>query len=188
MTSKKKLIELASRAKQYDQDAFSELFDIYFEPLKRYIYYQTGELEVAEELASEVFTKALQCINDFSDRGGTIGAWLYGIARNLVARHRYDKSKAHTVALGKAELLAGKESPEKSAIDSATYESLYDAISDLPNEQKEVVVLRFIEGFDSKTVASLMGKKPGAVRALQHRAIVALRKTMSLTERSEGLL
>lgn len=167
---------MASRAKRAEPEAFGELFDLFFEKLRRFMYYHTGDLNAAEDLASEVFVKAMDGIDKFEDRGGTVGAWLFGIARNMLARHREAAGKASFVELGDDLTQDEDEYPEKLMLTFSSHEQLYDALRMLPDEQREIVLLRFMEGYDVKTVARITGKKPGNVRVLQYRAIGALRK------------
>ncbi len=176
MLSKKELIDIASRAKKYEPEALDRLFDFYFNRLRRYMYYRTGDLEKAEDLASETLTEAIEKIGNFKDRGGTIGAWLFGIARNMLARERAVEGKAEIVELDERFSTSEKDQPETIVLEKLSHEELYVALSRLPDEQREVILLRFIEGFDAKTVGKLIGKKAGAVRALQFRAIQSLKK------------
>lgn len=177
-----KLIDIASRAKQYDPEAFAEIFDLFFEKIRRYMYFHTGDIDMAEDLAAEVFTLALECIKNFDDRGGSIGSWLYGIARNTLAGHYRSIGKSSIVPLDSEFPAPETEKPEETVLSELTYADLYRAMALLPPEQKEVVILRFIEGYRVKTVAKMMNKSPGAVRALQHRALVSLRKTFKPEE------
>lgn len=189
MSSKDDLVDLARRAKACDPQAFGELFDLYFEKLRRYICYQIGDLDMAEELASEVFSKALGSISRFDDRGGTLGAWLYGIARNLVARQRESLAKNRPVDFEEVLSITDGNTPEQAFLRNESYGDLYRAIGVLSDDHRDVVFFRFIEGHDVKTVAELMDKKPAAVRLLQHRAIIALRGvmgTMGETTRGDG--
>ncbi|MBN2169325.1 MAG: sigma-70 family RNA polymerase sigma factor [Actinobacteria bacterium] len=178
MTSDK-LSEIAARAKQHDPGAFSELFDLFFERLRGYMYFKTGDLDMAEDLAAETLARGFENIDNFTDRGGTIGAWLFGIARNLMARERESKAKAELVELDKGALVADEELTDLEVLEKLDHAELYRAISTLPDEQQEVVLLRFMERYDVRTVAKIMGKKPGAVRALQFRAFNSLRETLS---------
>ncbi|MCJ7653459.1 MAG: RNA polymerase sigma factor [Actinobacteria bacterium] len=174
--SKRELIDIAARARRYELEAFERLFDLYFERLRRYAYYKTGDIEMAEDMAADVLTKALESIDNFKDRGGTIGAWLFGIARNLLAREREAAGKAETVELDGDLPVTEEEQTEKIVMAKLSHEELYEALRNLPEEQREVVLLRFMERHDVKTVARIMRKRPGAVRALQFRAISALRE------------
>ena len=175
LISSQELVDLAEKAKLYEPEALSRLFDLYFEKLRRYMYYKTGSLERAEDLAAEVLTKGIESIGSFKDRGGTIGAWLFGIARNLLAREREAAGKAEMVELEDQLLLEEEEQPERVVLVKLSNEELYRALSRLPDEQREVVLLRFMEGYDARTVGEIMGRKPGAVRALQFRAVQALK-------------
>ena len=176
MISSQELIDVAEKAKLYEPEALAQLFDLYFEKLRRYVYYKTGNLEKAEDLAAEALTKGIEGIGNFKDRGGTIGAWLFGIARNLLARERETAGKAQLVELEDELPVEEEEQPERLVLVKLSNEELYDALSRLPDEQREVVLLRFMEGYDAKTVGEIMGRKPGAVRALQFRAIQALKE------------
>lgn len=170
------LIEVAERAKGCDPEAFSRLFDIFFERMRRYMYYHTGSVDAADELASEVFASALESIGNFEDRGGTIGHWLYGIARNLLSEHFRAEGRVVRGLLEPAALASDPADPESYALDRLDHEDVYRAVDRLPDEQREVVILRFIEGYRVREVASVMDKTPGAVRALQHRAMASLRR------------
>lgn len=175
-------IDVAARAKDRDPDAFAALFDRYFEKIRRYVFFQTGDIEAADDLAAEVFRQALESIDNFSDRGGSIGSWLYGIARNMIAAHFRTTGKANTTPLDEAAPIADPRAPERLVIERATYQQLYQAISRLPEGQREVVILRFIEGYRVNAVARILGKRPGAVRAQQHRAVAALRRMYEVDE------
>lgn len=170
---------LAVRAKRHEADAFAELFDTFFEKLRRYAYYQTGDLDRAEDIAAEVIKTAIESIDRFDDKGGMLGAWLYGIARNLLARHFREQGLRPEVRLDEAPAIESGEVPEDLVLSNLTYAELYSAISKLPDDQKDVIILRYIEGYRSKTVARIMDKKPGAVRAIQHRAILTLKKALA---------
>jgi RNA polymerase sigma-70 factor, ECF subfamily len=176
MPPKKELVEIAARAKGCDPEAFSQLFDLFFERMRRYVYYHTGSLDTADELASEVFASALESIDNFQDRGGTIGHWLYGIARNLLSEHYRTEGKAVREKLELAKAVWDGSDPESQVLAVLDYEDIFRALDRLPDDQREVVVLRFIEGYRVGEIASILGKTPGAVRAQQHRALISLRR------------
>ena len=179
---KRDLVDIASRARSRDPGAFAEIFDLFFEKLRRYAYYRTGDMQLAEDLASETLTSGLESIDRFRDKGGSIGAWLFGIERNLVARQKEVIGRAEFVQIGD-DMPADEEGmTETLVIDRLTHEQLYTALSRLPEEQRDVVLLRFMEQYDVKTVARIVGKKPGAVRALQFRAISNLRALLETGE------
>lgn len=174
--------EIASGAKRYDAEAFATLFDAFFEKIRRYAYFHTGDESLADDLASEVFSQALESIDGFTDRGGTIGPWLYGIAKNVVASHFRKAAGKQTISLEEAAYAPAPDCPEDEALTNLSHEDLYEALSILSGDQKAIVLLRFIEGFDVNTVAKIVGKRPGAVRTQQHRAIAALRERFKAME------
>jgi RNA polymerase sigma-70 factor, ECF subfamily len=176
LISSQELIDVAEKAKLYEPEALTRLFDLFYEKLRRYMYYKTGSLDRAEDLAAETLTKGIENIGNFRDQGGTIGAWLFGIARNMLARERETAGKAEIVELDEQLPVEEEQQPERLTLVQLSNEELYGALSRLPDEQREVVLLRFMEGFDAKTVGELMGKKSGAVRALQFRAIQSLKE------------
>ncbi|MHB8895348.1 MAG: sigma-70 family RNA polymerase sigma factor [Candidatus Geothermincolia bacterium] len=168
-------VEVASRARGYDPEAFAALFDAFYEKIRRFAYFHTGDEHLADDLAAEVFSQALESIDKFTDRGGTIGPWLYGIAKNVIASHFRSSTSKSTLPLDEAVPAPSADCPEDRALRNLSHEGLYQALCILTDDQKAIVVLRFIEGYDVKTVARALGKKPGAVRTQQHRAIAALR-------------
>jgi RNA polymerase sigma-70 factor (ECF subfamily) len=173
------LSSLAARAKRREASAFEELFEQFFEKLRRYAYYQLGDLDRAEDLAADVIRAAIESIDRFDDQGGSLGAWIYGIARNLIARQHKERGAGREVGIEESDGLHSAEFTEDLVIKDLSYLELYEAISHLPAEQREVIVLRYIEGYGSKAVAEIMDKRPGAIRAIQHRAIKSLRRRMA---------
>lgn len=172
------LTDLAVRAKRREPLALAQLFDVFFEKLRRYAYYQTGDLDGAEDIAADAIRAAIESLDRFDDRGGMLSAWMYGIARNLVARQYRDHSRGREVGMDQAEALRSGDMPEDRVLRDLSYEELYAAISMLPGEQREVIVLRYIEGYGSQDVGRIMGKRSGAVRGIQHRAIRSLRRKL----------
>lgn len=168
---------LLSRAQGGDPEAFGQLYDRYVQLVYRYLYFRVGNQALAEDLTSETFTRALRRISTFSWQGRDFGAWLVTIARNLVADHY--KSARFRLEVPTADLLgAGADrpaaGPEGQVLDSLTNAALLDAVRQLGAEQQECVVLRFLEGLSVHETALAMGKKPGAIKALQYRAVRSL--------------
>lgn len=171
------IVATLSRAQSGDAEAFGLLFDRYQDVVYRYIYYRVGNATLAEDLTSETFIRALRRISTFSWQGRDFGAWLVTIARNLIAdhfksaRYRLEVSTADLLGTGADRPAAG---PEGQVLDSLTNAALLDAVRRLGAEQQEVIVLRFLEGLSVAETAQAMGKKPGAVKALQYRAVRSL--------------
>ncbi|WUI00107.1 sigma-70 family RNA polymerase sigma factor [Spirillospora sp. NBC_00431] len=166
---------LVLRARDGDAQAFGSLYDHYVELVYRYVYYRVGTHSLTEDLTSETFLRALRRICDFHWQGKDFGAWLVTIARNLVADHF--KSSRYRLEVCTAELVEPdrhQEGPERAVLDSMTNRTLLGAVRRLGSEQQECIVLRFLHGLSVAETALVMGKKPGAIKALQYRAVRTL--------------
>ncbi|MGI8762217.1 MAG: sigma-70 family RNA polymerase sigma factor [Jatrophihabitantaceae bacterium] len=163
---------LVTRAQDGDGEAFGLLYDRYVDIVFRFVYFRVNDRGLAEDFTSETFLQALRRISTISYQGRDIGAWFITIARNIVLDHV--KSARHRLEITTADTLEGNDrapSPETSVIDSLTSERLMSAVRQLGDEQRECVLLRFIQGFSVSETASVMGKNDGAIKALQHRAV-----------------
>lgn len=170
---------LVLRARDGDAEAFGSLYDHYVELVYRYVYYRVGSHSLTEDLTSETFLRALRRIRDFHWQGKDFGAWLVTIARNLVADHF--KSGRYRLEICTAELLEPdrpQEGPERAVLDSMTNRTLLAAVRRLGSEQQECVVLRFLHGLSVAETALIMGKKTGAIKALQYRAVRSLARML----------
>jgi RNA polymerase sigma-70 factor (ECF subfamily) len=172
------IVELIRRAQLGDQQAFGEVYDKYVDLVYRYIYYRVGSPQVAEDLTSETFLRALRRIGSFTWQGRDVGAWFVTIARNLVADHY--KSSRYRLEVTTADLpdAAGDGTaaadPEVEVLQSLTSEVLLRAVKELGAEQQECIVLRFLQGLSVAETAEVMGKNEGAIKALQYRAVRTL--------------
>lgn len=164
---------LVDDARAGSREAFGLLYDEYVELVYRYVYYRVGTPQLAEDITSETFLRALRRIGEFSWQGRDFGAWLVTIARNLVADHY--KSGRYRLELTTAEPPEDAlEGPEQAVLDELANRDLFAAIRRLGPEQQECVVLRFLQGLSVAETALIMGKKTGAIKALQHRAVRTL--------------
>ncbi|MDP2211044.1 MAG: sigma-70 family RNA polymerase sigma factor [Candidatus Aquicultor sp.] len=171
--------ELVERAKNYDAEAFGRIYDLYFDKIFNYAYYKVGNRHEAEDIAEQVFLKALEKISGFEWRGAPFSSWLFRIASNLVIDfYRAGKYEMVDIACEEHSLYDGGCGPEESAMREHDRASVASAIKTLTEEQQQVIILRFISGMSNEEVAKAIGKNVGAVKALQHRAISALGKTL----------
>lgn len=173
---------LAVRASKGEAAAFGLLYDRHVAAIYRYVYYRVRDDAEAEDLTSDVFIRALKAMPRYEPRQAFL-AWLYRIARNAVIdRARkgnrqvsFEDALEHPgvdkIVEPDAEILAHS--------DSAT---LRDALQKLTPLQREVVVLRFLEGYSTLEIAGMVGKREGTVRGIQFRAIGALRQLIPSRE------
>jgi RNA polymerase sigma-70 factor (ECF subfamily) len=169
--------DVIDRARNGDRVAFAELYDTHVDSVYRYLLYRVREPSDAEDLTSEVFTRAFANIHRYRWQGKSFLAWLYTIARNAVTdRRRRDRP---TVELDNAFGLAAEgPTAHDHAVRGEEVEALRGAVKYLTGEQQEVLVLRFVENLSSREVATILGKNEGAIRALQFRALGRLRKIL----------
>jgi RNA polymerase sigma-70 factor (ECF subfamily) len=163
---------LVSLAQAGDGEAFGQLYDRYVDTVYRFIFYRVNDRALAEDFTSETFLRALRRIGSISYQGRDIGAWFVTIARNIVLDHV--KSARHRLEVTTADTFEGDDrepGPEATVIEALTNERLMAAVAQLGDEQRECVMLRFIQGFSVSETASVMGKNDGAIKALQHRAV-----------------
>ena len=170
---------LVRRAKQGDQQAFAQLYEEHFDRIYRYVVIRIGDKMEAEDMTQQVFLKAFQSISSFKWKGTPFSAWLYRIAHNQVVDYLRKKGRQNAIPLD--ESLVGSDSNPQLLVERRfDIEQLLSATKRLTEPQREVVSLRFTSGLSVAEVAKIMGKSQGAVKALQHSAIVALRKALSV--------
>ncbi len=164
--------QLVKEAQAGNGEAFGQLYDRYFDTVYRYIYYRVNDRALAEDFTSETFLRALRRIGGIAYQGRDIGAWFVTIARNIVLDHV--KSARHRLEVPTADVIESGDSspsPEATVLQNLSSERLLRAVRQLGDEQRECVILRFLQGLSVGETAQIMGKNDGAVKALQHRAI-----------------
>lgn len=172
--------DLVSAAQKGDSAAFGELYDRYVDTVYRYVLFRLGDRELAEDITSETFLRALRRITSVSYQGRDVGAWFITIARNIVLDHvKSSRYKLEFVTdevseSGSAPFVGqsdGEDGPEQRALAGATRAALLRCIAELGDDQRECIILRFIQGLSLSETAQIMRRNEGAVKALQHRAV-----------------
>jgi RNA polymerase sigma-70 factor (ECF subfamily) len=167
---------LRDRAAALEPVALTEIYDTYAVKIYSYIYHRTGDSALAEDLTGDVFIRMLEAIQ--SDRGWntSLQGWLYRIAHNLVVDYFRRRSKRDGVELDERWMAA--ENPTTSFEGLFSSHQLQTAMRFLTEEQQQVIILKFVEGLSNSEVAEVMDKTEGAIKALQHRALAALRRVV----------
>jgi RNA polymerase sigma-70 factor (ECF subfamily) len=170
------LLERASRA---DPEALGALYDRYVDRIYSYIYHRVGQADLAEDLTAQVFARMLEAIREGRAWRTSFSGWIYRIAHNLVVDHYRRRSRAAFVELEEATpIVADEADPLRKVEARLESERLRAALAKLTEEQAEVISLRFLDEFSIAEVASMMNKTEGAIKALQYRAVLALRRVM----------
>src|SRR4030042_3165910 len=172
-------VSLIRRAQQRDQAALTQLYEENFDRIYRYIVLKIGDRTEAEDMTQQVFLNALKSISSYKFKGMPFSSWLYRIAHNQVVDYYRKKSKQATVPLDESlPIPASDGDPGVLVEKKMEINEVVIASRKLTAAQQEVISLRFAAEFSIAEVAGVMGKSEGAVKALQHSAIVALRKTL----------
>jgi RNA polymerase sigma-70 factor (ECF subfamily) len=163
-----------------DANAFGELYDRYVERVYRYLYFRTGSHPEAEDLTEQVFLKAWEAIGRYRWQGRPFLAWLYRLAHNSHIDHV--RTQKPTTSLNNDERPLDVPSPAAQVELARTLDAdlLTRALGQLTPDQQQVIVMKFIEGMDNDQIAASMDKREGAIRALQMRALMSLRRVLEL--------
>ena len=173
--------ELARRASEHDQAAFAELYNAYVDKIYKYIFYKVGDTSDAEDLCEQVFLKAWEAIGRYTWCGYPFSSWLYRLAHNLVVDHY--RTRRESVPLQSVLATAYEPvDPQDTLVQTLDADELKEAIAQLTDDQRQVISLKFIEGYENAEIAQMLNKKEGAIRALQYRA---LRSLLSIMEAEE---
>ena len=172
---------LVQRARQLDEEALAELYEKYFDKIYRYVVIKIGNRIEAEDLTQQVFINMLRSISSYKWKGKPFSAWLFRIAHNLVVDYLRRKSKLKTDSIEGMEV-RDNSNPQMEIEHKSEVERVLLATKRLTEAQREVISLRFTSELAIAEVANIMGKSQGAIKALQHSAIIALRKALMVAE------
>lgn len=180
---------LVERAQAGDMDAFGDLYRRYQDTIFRYVCFRVGNRQLAEDITSETFVRALKSLPRFVWQGRDFGAWLVTIARNLTVdtfksgRHRLEITTGEVLNADRADETANGIDPAAAVIENITNQLLLDGLARLNPEQRTCLVLRFLQQLSVAETAAAMGREVGAIKALQYRAVRSLtRLTPALQE------
>lgn len=157
----------------------SDLYEEYYDRISRYAYVHIGDRNDAEDLAGDVFLKALKSLDSYEERGVPMQAWLFRIAHNLVVDYLRKKTKIRMDPID-TDLAETGIDPVGMAEKSIQMQDVTKAMEKLTAEQRQVISLRFQAGLSSKEVGEIMKKSDGAVREMQRAALEKLRGIMAV--------
>jgi RNA polymerase sigma-70 factor (ECF subfamily) len=171
------LVELAQKG---DAEAFGQLYDRYVTPIFRFVHARVRSPQLAEDLTSDTFLRALRSIHTFTWQGKDFGAWLTTIARNLITDHyKSRRTQLEIVTDLPPEGTSTQPGPADDVLAMVSTETLMRAVNSLPAEQRDTILMRFIQELSIAETAVVLGKSEGAVKQLQLRAVRRLAKMVS---------
>ena len=173
------LRRLVERAQQGERSALEELYLLHFDRIYSYLHMSVGNRHDAEDLTTQTFLKMLESIKRFRWQSAPFSAWLFRIAHNLAMDHfratrRWQPEEDVPEPAGEEE-----PSAEAEAMQAIGRQSMLELIEDLSHEQQQVLTLKFVFNFSNADVATILEKTEGAVKSLQHRALVSLQKQIA---------
>jgi RNA polymerase sigma-70 factor (ECF subfamily) len=166
-------------AAQADRAAFGTLYRRYLEPVYGYCFYLLGDHHDAEDVTERTFLAALAALGDYRDRGATFRSWLFRIAHNQLANALRARSRRRTAPLDALpEPTSGHADPAALATLADEARRVRAAVARLPDDRRQVIVLRFVDGLTAREIGDVIGRSEGAVRVLQHRALRDLARAL----------
>jgi RNA polymerase sigma-70 factor (ECF subfamily) len=169
---------LVDRAQQGDRDALEELYLIHFDRIYSYLHVSVGNRHDAEDLTTQTFLKMLESIGKFRWQSAPFSAWLFRIAHNLAMDHFRATRRWQPEEEPPEPEPDDTTSAEAGALESIGRKSMLELIEDLSPEQQQVLTLKFVFNFANAEAATILGKTEGAIKSLQHRALVSLQKQL----------
>src|SRR5262249_54904491 len=179
----KRVRVLVDRAQKGDRAALEELYLIHFDRIYSYLHVSVGNRHDAEDLTTQTFLKMLESIGRFRWQSAPFSAWPFRIAHNLAMDHfRANKRWQPEEEVPEPEP-DEVTSAETGALESIGRKSMLELIEDLSPEQQQVLTLKFVFNFANAEAGTILGKTEGAIKSLQHRALVSLQKQLERRER-----
>ncbi len=175
---------IIERAKRFEAQALEEIFDTYSQGIYRYAYRLLGDEDLASECMSETFSRFLEALKRDSGPDNYLQAYLYRIAHNWITDYYRSKTPA-SVPLEPDIPASTAEDPTQALAEKMTNQQLRDALRLLTPDQRQVIVLKYLEDWENEAIAAVFNRPVGAVKALQHRGIEALRRIMNRQEESK---
>lgn len=167
--------ELIKRAQEGDKDAFGEIYKLFFEKIYRFIYFSVHNSYLAEDLTQETFLRAWKHFGSFKSSKGTIQAFIYAIARNLVIDWQRKKKPVSLTLLYDDEIKSN-EDIEENFLRKQNQEMVWSVLSKLDQLDRHIVILRYFEELSFSQIAQITGEKEGSARVRLHRILKKLKQ------------
>jgi RNA polymerase sigma-70 factor (ECF subfamily) len=178
---------LIEQAKQGDSGAFGELYEFYAPLVFRFLFAHLDDRQDAEDLTEEIFLRVWEALPGFRQRGAPFGGYLFRVARNALYDYYRRTRRKRGWHVTRDQDWLDETHPDPADSLPARYEQreIYALLGRLSEDYRMVVTLRFLVGLSSEETAEAMSRSPGAVRVLQHRALLSLRQLLDEQENHE---
>lgn len=179
--------QLLERARLFDPDALAEIYDQYSPAIFAYAVRLLGDPDLAEDCVAEVFARFLRALKAGQGPTEHLQAYLYRIAHNWLT-DLFRRQPLPPLELREDFPASQGDQPEPTAQRQLQQQAIRSALRRLTPEQRQVVMLRFYQGCSIEDTAAALEKETTAVKALQHRALQALKKMLKIEDNDEGKL
>ncbi|MFH0776653.1 MAG: sigma-70 family RNA polymerase sigma factor [Patescibacteria group bacterium] len=166
--------ELIARVQNGETEFFSEVYELFAQKIYAFIFYKTFHRELAEDLTSQTFIRALEKIATFNPKKGSFNSWIYGIARNSVIDHFRAPEKHQKIE--DVFDLSSDENISAEFAQKSEFSEVRAALQKLVPRQREIIVLRIWEGYKFREISEILGKSEAAVKMDFFRGIKSLRQ------------
>ena len=180
MSSESSLLE---RCRRFDERALAEIYDRWSPELYYYAIRLLGDTDLAEECVSETFSRFLHALHAGGGPRTHLRAYLYRVAHNWITDH-YRRRPPEDPLREEVLTIERDDGPDRLLQRDVEIQALRFALAQLTPEQRQVIVLKFIEGWSNKEIALSMDKSVGAVKSLQHRGLAALERLILKMEQT----
>jgi RNA polymerase sigma-70 factor, ECF subfamily len=177
-------LELLHLAHQFNEQALAEVYDQFSPGIFRYAVRLLGDTDTAEDCVSETFSRFLLALHKGKGPKDHLKAYLYRIAHNWIT-DQYRRQPPPPLELDESLNIADNVNVQETVEMNLHQERIRTALKKLPATQRQVIVLRFLEGWSMQEVAVSLKRSTGAVKALQHRATIALKKLLTAQEENK---
>jgi RNA polymerase sigma-70 factor, ECF subfamily len=170
--------QLVLQAKN-DPTAFGVLYERYIDRVYAYIYHRVGNAQDTEDLTARTFYRALDKLHTYEDRGLPFSAWLFRIAHNLVANWHRDHSRRNFLSLDRLWFQSKEgDTPEEKVEEEERHEALWDAINELPDDRRKLLLYKFSSRLSNLEIGEMMNKSESAIKSLYFRTLATLRSEL----------
>lgn len=178
---------LVAHAQRGDEAAFEKIFELYYEPLCRYVRFRSNP-EEAEDLVGDIFLKIVKNLSRYKPQKGILksgrgafSAWVFRMARNLIIdqyRSTHETTSLYNAESGELrfDLPDPRLNPQQSAQQHDEHRAMHTALKKLPASHREILELKFLHEFSNTEIATITGKSEGSIRVAQLRALREARK------------
>lgn len=171
--------DLIRAAQKGDRNAVGTLYDAYADKIYRYLFFRVNDRPTAEDLTAEVFLNFVEAVGTYAIGDTPLIAWLYRVAHARLVDHYRKQNRAAKESNLDDVVIGVDDDPDAQLMSNHRKEKVGIAMDALTAEQKQVIIFRFIEGYNLQKTADLMGKTIGAIKVMQYRALQSLSRSLN---------